>query len=50
MYHHMSGWGSAWDWPLTILTMLAFLIVVAGVVHAAVRLALHDSRKSSAEQ
>ena len=44
--HHMYGnWNSAWDWLWVTLMMLVWLIVIAGVVYAAVRLANQHERQ-----
>lgn len=41
MYHHMNGW----DWTWSIPMMLLWIVVLGGVVYAAVRLALQHSHK-----
>lgn len=49
MYHHMYGsWSSSWDWLWMTLMVLLWLVVVGGIVYAAVRLALshqHQPRR-----
>lgn len=46
MYHHMYGdWDSGWDWLWMTLTMLVGLVVLGGVVYAAVRLALQNQHQ-----
>ena len=41
MYHHMYGsWGSGWDWLWMTFMVLLWLVVIGGVVYAAVRIAL----------
>lgn len=46
MYGHMDGsWGSGGDWLWMTLLMLVWLVVLGGLVYAAVRLALqHEHR------
>ena len=41
MYHDMYGWGWGWMVPM----MLLWIVVLGGVVYAAVRLALQHSHK-----
>ena len=47
MYHHMYGnWNSAWDWLWMTLMMLLWVVVIGGVVFAAVRMAYqHDHQQ-----
>jgi hypothetical protein len=50
MYHHMSNWGSGWNWLWMVPMMILWLAVLGGVVYAAVRLALQHSQKPPAQQ
>ena len=43
MYHHAYNDGSDWFWMVPM--MLLWIVVVGGVVYAAVRLALQHSHK-----
>ncbi len=46
MYHHMYGnWDSGWDWLWMTLVMLGWLVVLGGVVYAAVRVAVSHERE-----
>ena len=43
MYHHMNGWNGR-DWFWMVPMMLLWLVVLGGVVYAAVRLALSHNQ------
>jgi heme/copper-type cytochrome/quinol oxidase subunit 2 len=46
LYHHMYGdWGSGLDWLWMTLMMLVWLVVLGGIVYAAVRLALQHQHQ-----
>ncbi len=46
MYDHMYGdWNSGWDWLWMSMMMFAWLVVLGGIVYAAVRLAHQHSKK-----
>ena len=49
MSHHMNGWDS-WDWVWMIPLMLLWIVVVGGVVYAAVRLAMQHSQQPPVRQ
>jgi hypothetical protein len=42
MYGHTTDW-SGWDWVWMVPVMVLWLVVIGGVVYAAVRLALQHS-------
>lgn len=43
--HHMYGnWNSSWDWLWITLMMVFWVIVLGGVVYAAVRMAIRHDR------
>ncbi|HEU5212769.1 MAG TPA: hypothetical protein VFU10_08370 [Gaiellaceae bacterium] len=44
MYHHMNDW-NGWDWFWMVPMMLLWIVVLGGVVYAAVRLALQHSER-----
>lgn len=49
MHHHMNeAWSSGLDWLWMAPLMLAWLVVLGGVVYAAVRLALEHARHARA--
>ena len=51
MVQHMYGsWSSGWDWLWMALMMLVWLVVLGGIVYAAVRLALQHQHKAPAAQ
>lgn len=43
MYHHM--YGDGWDWFWAVPMMLLWILVLGGVVYAAVRLAIRDQQQ-----
>ena len=45
MYHH--DW-NGWDWFWMVPMMLFWIVVLGGVIYAAVRLALRDAQKPPA--
>ena len=44
MYHHMND-ATGWDWFWMVPMMLLWIVVLGGVVYAAVRLALQHSER-----
>jgi hypothetical protein len=49
--HHMYGdWNSGLDWLWITLMMLLWIVVIGGIVYAAVRLALEHQRKPPLSQ
>jgi hypothetical protein len=47
MYHHMYGTQDGWDWFWMVPMMLLWIVVLGGVVYAAVRLAMQHDRQRS---
>lgn len=45
MYHHMNDW-NGWNWFWMVPMMILWILVLGGVVYAAVRLALQHSHHS----
>lgn len=44
--HHMYGnWGSTWDWLWMTVMVFVWVVVLGGVVYAAVRLVLKHEQK-----
>ena len=48
MYHDM--YNSGWDWVWMVPMMLLWIVVLGGVVYAAVRLALQHQQKPPLQQ
>jgi hypothetical protein len=47
--YHMNDW-NGWDWFWMVPLMLLWLVVLGGIVYAAVRLALQHERDTPARQ
>jgi hypothetical protein len=49
--HHMYGnWNSGWDWLWMTTMMVFWVVVLGGIVYAAVRLALQHQQKPPLSQ